>query len=85
MSIRTASYYECVCDGCGAQHPSPGPSREELSAVAYNDGWRFPPEVTRDGSPSKRSSAVCPACLPTFEGKPAHDAWKNRRGKGNDS
>lgn len=59
------------CDGCGTAllNEQQFTSAIEARAVAYNEGWRFPPQLSRTkGKPlGNRTSDVCPACLPGWE------------------
>lgn len=86
MSGQVITRYVLKCDGCGNTVPE-GHNGEfanaiEARAAAYAANWRFPSRTRVNGQPGRESSDVCPSCLPTWQGAPATDTHKNRRGGG---
>ena len=66
MSGRVVSRFILACGGCGTERPETLSSMD-ARAEAYTTGWRFPQKATSGGSPSSRTSDVCPDCLPTWQ------------------
>jgi hypothetical protein len=77
VSGRTITRYVLACDGCRTELPE-AQTATEARGAAYAAGWRFPPQLKADGSPSSNASDVCPKCLPDWEAQPSR-----RRGPGN--
>lgn len=64
MTTRQIHRLLIVCDGCGTAHnPDGANSEREGRYAAYNDGWRYPPQIKKDGTPARTTSDVCPNCI----------------------
>jgi hypothetical protein len=82
MSAQHVNSVVLVCDGCGKtlEDGRTFPTPMDARGNAYGAGWRFPPMLTKSGSPSpKNSSDVCPECLPGWKPVPIQARAHYRR------
>jgi hypothetical protein len=85
MSTKARTFYTVTCDG---NHATPVvfldatfSSAIEARAAAYAEGWRFPPKLLGDDSPSPTQvSDVCPDCGPDFVAQHVVNPHQGRKG-----